>query len=287
MRNIVDIKNRIKSIKKTSNITRAMQLISVSKLRRANEKYLKNLTYYNSVKSVLKDILKHTEGELKHPYLKHRETQRTVYVVIASDNGMAGDYNHRVLNFALQKVKAASDSYVFTIGQMAREFFVRNGIEPDVEFLFCAQDPTLDDARRITADLVDLYDENHIDEVHIIHTVSENNVNVAKDERLLPIEREDFSDATDVNQYSELLEFEPSRKEVFDILVPQYVLGQTYTALIQAVRCEHTERIATMSNASKNADEMIDTLELQYFRARQEQITTELAEISGGNAAKI
>lgn len=282
MQNIADIKNRIKSVKETRQITKAMQLISVAKMRRANENYQRNLAYSTRVRGILKDILNHTDGEISHPYLKHRDTSRTAFVVVASDNGLTGDYNHRILNFAKSRISEVKEAAVFIIGQMANEFFTRIGDTPDMQFLYCAQNPTLNDARLITADLVELYDNNHIDEVRIIYTKMEGNHNVAADLRLLPILKEDFADAAEVaeGQYTAIMEFEPSVKEVFDILVPQYIVGLTYTALIQAVRCEHNERVETMSNATGNADKMALDLELKYHRARQETITTELAELS-------
>lgn len=285
MRNIVDIKNRIKSIKDTAQITKAMELISVAKMRKANEKYQNNVKYFERVRNTLKDILNHS-GDIKHPYLQHRETQRTAFVVIASDNGLAGDYNHRVLRFALEKINAVKDDkFVFIIGQMAKDYFYRRGITPDIEFLYCAQDPTIEDARRLTADLVELYNDNHIDEVNLIYTHTVGNTNEAVMLRLLPIIKADFDDARQETDYNALLDFEPSPKEVFDILVPQYILGITYSALIQSVRCEHSERMKTMNNATNNAQDMIEELELEYHRARQEQITTEIAEISSAKAA--
>ncbi len=279
MQNMVDIKTRIKSIKDTGQITKAMQLISVAKLRKANDNFQKNYEYSHRVRGILKDILNHTE-DISHPYLMHRVTNRTAYVVIASDNGLVGDYNHRVLTFADKVIAESKEASIFTIGHMASEYFEKRGMTPDVQFLYCAQNPNLEDARRITADLVDLYDNNIIDEVRIVYTRMNGIVNEACEQRLLPILREDFESDEVESEYNAMMEFEPSTKEVFDILVPQYILGLTYSALTQAVRCEHSERIETMNNATKNADEMIGQLEQQYHRARQEQITTEIAELS-------
>lgn len=285
MRNIVDIKNRIKSIRDTAQITKAMELISVAKMRKANDKYHRNLKYYERVRNTVKDILNHS-ADIKHPYLNSRTINRTAYIVIASDTGMAGDYNNRVLNYAYNMMQEKTgEKSVFIIGQMANEFFLRNGITPDIEFLYCAQDPNIDDARRISADVVDMYDKGLIDEVFIIYTHPVGSVNEATHVRLLPILKEDFSDAVQEENYRAILEFEPSVKEVFDTLVPQYIVGLTYSALIRSIRCEHTERMKTMTNATNNAMDMIDTLELEYHRARQEQITTELAEISSSKVA--
>ncbi len=231
MQNMVDIKTRIKSVKDTGQITKAMQLISVSKLRKANDNYQRNYAYSHRVRGILKDILNHAES-VDHPYLCHRETNRTAYVVIASDNGLVGDYNHRVLAFAEKLIaENKTESSIFTIGHMASEFFEKRGIIPDVQFLYCAQNPNLEDARRITADLVELYDNNIIDEVRIVYTRMNGVVNEACEQRLLPIMREDFKDDQVESDYNQMMEFEPSLKEGFDTLVPQYILGLTYSAI--------------------------------------------------------
>lgn len=281
MQNIIDIKNHVKSIKDTAQITKAMEFISVSKMRKANEKYQRNTRYYMRVRQILKDILNH-KGEIAHSYLQHRQTSRTAFVIIAGDNGLAGEYNHRVLDFSLKVINEEKDEKsIFIIGQMANEYFRREGIIPDVEFLYYAQEPTLEDARRITADLVNLYDENLIDEIQIIYTSEVNKKNVAKTLRLLPLLKEDFVGDLDINENSKAdFEFDPSPEQVFDILAPQYVIGLTYSCLIQSVRCEHSERMKTMHEATNNAKKMTDALELEYHRARQAQITTELTEIS-------
>lgn len=287
MQNIVDIKTRSKSVKETSQITKAMELISVSKLRKANIKYDNNQYYFHKVRATMKDILQHSDCDANHPYFKQDEGEKTAYIIIASDKGLAGDYNHRILKLAMEEIKYKQEKYIFTIGQMARDFFVSKDIIPDVEFLHCAQDPTLEDARRITEDLVYLYESNHIDSVKIIYTQMEGKSTVhPRILHLLPIHLEDFLDVKSESAYTTLLDIQPSPKDVFNILVPQYVLGIVYSCLIQAVSCEHYERIKTMHNATKNANELIKKLDLEYNRARQDAITTEIAEISSSALLK-
>lgn len=282
MKNIVDVKNRIRSINDTSKITKAMELISVSKRRKANVKYKNNHTYFEKVRATIKDILAHSQ-DISHPYLKKREHNKTAFVVISSDKGLAGDYNHRILKLAMEEIKKVEDKYIFSIGQMAKEFFIKNGITPDVEFLHCAQNPNLEDARQITEDLVSLFNEEHIDEVKIIYTRMEKNVNKPAMIHMLPLQKEDFEDAKLETNYKANLEFFPSSKAVFDILVPQYILGMVYSTLIESVACEHSERMKTMNNANKNAVEILDTLQIEFNRARQETITNEIAEISSAS----
>lgn len=289
MQNIMDIRHRIRSVQETAQITKAMELISVSKLKRATDKYEKNVRYYVRVYDTIKDILNH-KGDISHPYLEHRSTQRVAFVIVAGDNGMAGDYNRRILSYALEEIKSAKETAgLFIIGQMANEFFSRLGMTPDVEFLYCAQDPSLEDARRIATDLVTLYDDNLIDEVRLVFTAvgkTAGHAPTVVTRRLLPLMKEDFQDARIESLDNAVLDFEPSAEEVFNILVPQYILGLTYSCLIQAVLCEHRERIDSMHQATENAGEMLALLSREYHRARQAQITTELAELSASHGKK-
>ncbi len=279
MQSLHDIKKRIKSVRETGKITKAMQLISVAKMRKANEKYELNARYFERVLSTLKDIITHTE-DLTHPYIVSRGDKRAAFLVIASDNGMAGDYNRRVLEFALEKIESEKPVKIYTIGLMAREFFARHGIRTDAQFLYCAQDPSLSDARRIMMYLVEAFDEGEIDCVKIIYTRHLPEGDVAVSLKALPPDPKELENVELESNYTEMLEFEPSTAEVFDILVPQCILGIIYSTLIQSVRCEHNERMAAMRQASDNAEEMLGKLELDFHRARQAAITTEIAEIS-------
>ncbi len=279
MQNLHDIKKRIQSVRETGKITKAMQLISAAKMRKANEKYELNARYFDRVLSTLKDIITHTEN-LTHPYAVSRGDKRAAFLVIASDNGMAGDYNHRVLEFALERINEEKPAKIYTIGFMARDFFQRRGIRTDAQFLYCAQDPSLSDARRIMMYLVEAYDEGEIDSLKIIYTRHTPKGDKAVELKTLPADPAEFDNVELESSYTEALEFEPSTEEVFDILVPQCILGIIYSALIQSVRCEHNERMAAMKQASDNAEEMLGKLELDFHRARQAAITTEIAEIS-------
>lgn len=281
MQNIVDIKNRSASIKETAQITKAMEMISTSKLRKANKKYISNSAYFNKVRLTIKDILEHTAGNINHPYLAKQQGERTAYIIIASDKGLAGDYNHKILKYAYEEISQKSDRYLFVIGHMAQAFFQARGIFPDIEYLHAAQNATLDDARGITQDLLEMYDNHMIDSIKVIYTkMVSSTVQQPVTLRLLPLVPEDFLDIPSELNYGAILDFEPSPKKVFDILVPQYIIGIVYSCLIQSIYSEHYERIRTMHNATQNANELIEKLDLEYNRARQELVTTEIAEIS-------
>ncbi len=286
MQNIVDIKNRSSSIKETAQITKAMEMISTSKLRKANKKFISNAAYFNKVRMTIKDILQHT-ANITHPYLSEREGERTAYIIIASDKGLAGDYNHKILKFADEEIAKQPERYLFVVGHMAKAFFQSRNIFPDIEYLHAAQNANLDDARGITQDLLEMYDNQLIDSIKIIYTkMVSSTVQQPVEMRLLPLLPEDFIDISSEPNYSAILDFEPSPKEVFDILVPQYIIGIVYSCLIQSIYSEHYERIRTMHNATQNANELIEKLDLEYNRARQELVTTEIAEISSSSLFK-
>lgn len=285
MENIVDIKNRIKSIKDTAQITKAMQLISVSKLRKVNEVYQHNDRYYRRIKSTIKDIFKRTSW-ISHPYLEQTDNSKVIFIIVASDAGLAGDYNHRVLSFAEGELAKADAYKIFTVGHMAEEYLSGRGYPTDNRFVYNTQNPTVDDVRRLAATVLDLYDADEAGEVRVIYTRSIGGKNTAISTRVVPIAKADFEDAKSFDDYSETLNFEPSEDEVLNILVPQYVFGTIFYALIESVRCEHNERILAMNNATNNAKDMTERLELEYHRARQARITAELSEISASGKAQ-
>ena len=294
MQSISDIKRHIKSNTQIYQITRAMYLISVSKMRRAMELYKSNAAHFNKVRETMKDILEHTGG-IEHPFLQReiipKPEAKHAYIVIAGDKGMAGAYNHNVLNTALSHMEQnAQQKYIFTVGQMAGEFFNRRGYMADLEFLTIAQNPSLRNARMVTETIVDLYRQKLLDEVYVVYTKM---ISSVKQEpgiiRLLPVLYSSFDDVRDTWQdeglpANEIL-YQPSPRLVLNTLIPQYLIGMIYGTLVQSYVSEHIARMNAMTSATRNAEEMLKKLRLQYNRARQTEITREITEIiSGVNA---
>ena len=279
MQNTSEIKQRIKVIKDTKQITKAMYLISSSKLNKSVERYKANINYFEKIRVGLKYILNHSQ-DIDHLFFQHREGNRAAYIVISSDKGLCGDYNGNILKATLHHMEDKKDRYIFVIGQIAREFFLRQNYKIDVEFLYAAQNPTFFNAREIAEDIIELYKNNMMDEVYVAYTSSINHLpSIIK---ILPIERTDFDDvAIDSDNTREIL-FQPSPKTVFDLLVPKYVIGLLYGALVQSYSSEQRARMLAMDAATKNADEMIAKLQLEYNRARQASITNEISEIVAG-----
>ena len=281
MLNMSDIKQRIKSINETKQITRAMNLISSAKVKKALQRYESNKAYQQTVRFTLKDILLHSEA-IEHMYLEHNEGERAAYVVVTADKGLAGGYNHNIQNLALSHMQDKKEKYILTVGYMGKDFFEHEGYMVDIEFLNTAQDPSLYNARQIAFDLLELFENRVIDEVYVAYTAF---VSPLKQEpriiKLLPVEIEDFNDVESLDYEADML-YLPSPKGVFDRLIPEYVIGLLYGCLVQSFVSEQYARMIAMDSATKNATKMIDKLTSEYNRVRQYQITQEIAEIVGG-----
>lgn len=279
MSDTAEIKHRIKSIGDTRQITKAMELISVAKMRKAMEKQAVNAAYFNSVRSTIKDIMRHST-DIHHKYLEHRPNDRTAYIVIAGDKGLAGAFNNNVLNMAWEHMQTRPVHYVVTIGQMARAFFEHKHQPVDLEFTHAVTNPTLHDARGIMRDILDLYDKNLMDEVVVVFTRMYSTT-VQKPElvRLLPIVETDIP-GEETSSFTGDILYDPSPREVLNVLVPQYLVGMIYSVLIHSFASEHAARMFAMSNANKNADAMLESLNLEYNRSRQDAITTELLDLA-------
>ncbi len=284
MSDTAEIKHRIKSVSDTHQITKAMELISVSKMRKAMEKQAVNAAYFNSVRSTIKDIMRHST-DIRHKYLVHRPNDRTAYIVIAGDKGLAGAFNSNVLNMAWEHMQTRPVHYVVTIGQMARAFFENKHQPVDLEFTHAVTNPTLHDARGIMRDILDLYDRNLMDEVIVVFTRMYSTASQKPEMvRLLPIVESDIPGEETSSFTGEIL-YDPSPKEVLNVLVPQYLVGMIYSVLIHSFASEHASRMLAMSNANKNADKMLEALNLEYNRSRQSAITTEILDLVSGRFA--
>ena len=169
MASTADIKHSIKSITETEKITRAMYLISTSKMKKAINRYEANRIYFERVQSAMKDILLHSH-EIIHPYIGESSGKRAAYIVIAADKGLCGGYNHSVLNLAFDYMKQSQEKYILTVGQEARAFFDRRKYVVDVEFQHVSQNPSLNNARNITTDILELYEKGIMDEVNVVYT---------------------------------------------------------------------------------------------------------------------
>lgn len=291
MKNLIDIKHRIKSIAETRKITKAMETISISKMRKALLIFESNKMFFNRIRAVMSDILLHSK-DVSNIYMRPRKDKRTIFIVIASDKGLAGGYNNNVLVEAWKKIEKVENKHIFTVGQVAREFFQKRKIMVDIEFSHLMQDPTFFDAVNIVDSIIDLYKQNLTDRVYIVYTEMVNSTSMRPAIlKLLPLSPQEVTkgikedEDKDEYYFKELL-YDPTPDEVLNELVPQYLSGVVYGTLVQSVASEHSSRMLAMSNATRNASEILDQLNLDYNRARQESITNELSEIVSAGMQK-
>ncbi|MGJ0846925.1 ATP synthase F1 subunit gamma [Tissierella praeacuta] len=279
-----DIKRRIRGISNTRQITKAMELVSSAKLKRARERLEKSRPYYNTVLSNIQDILA-TTGNMKHPLLDSREVKTSLYIIVSADRGLAGGYNAGVIRLAEGKIKEENkDAKIITVGTKARDYFKKRDYDVIGEFVGIVEEPTFSDARKIGNMALDLYKDKVVDEIKIVYTKFLGTISQEPGIlTLLP--------SGEVHKESEkrktVTEFEPSTEEVLDFLIPKYIQSTIYGALIESSSSEQAARRVAMEAATDNAEEMIDELNISYNRARQAAITMEITEIvSGADALK-
>ena len=291
MANMTEIRSRMKSIQETMKITNAMYLISSTKLRKAREKLDATAPYFELLQSTIKDILFHSP-DINHTFFDQRkkikpEDKKRGYVVMTADKGVAGAYNHNVLKLAQERLAQGNDNTLFVIGQMGRKYFTKKNVRIDMEFLYTAQDPSMWRARNIAETLVDLYRKEKLDEIYIIYTKM---VTPLKAEpeiiQILPLKRQSFEEMNvELEKYHKIADYSPSPKVVMDHLVPNYVKGLIYGALVESFSSEQNARMMAMQGATESAKDMIRELSLLYNRARQAAITHEITEIVSGAKA--
>lgn len=280
MQSASDIKNSISAVRDINQITSAMKLISTSKMTKAIQRYEANLLYFDRVRTVLKNLLMRQE-HLRHVYLTEHGEGIPAYIVIAADKGLCGGYNLNVLSYAY-KMMPPGEKMVITIGQESRAFFERKGVLIDLEYLHVVQDPTLYETRNLTGDITRLFRDHQISSATVIYTRYYSRVKQAPVAiKLLPVQLGEFDDAAGTVDFGQDFAYHPSARRVFDTLVPQYIVGTMYGALVQAFASENSARMMAMDNASKNADEMIQLLSMQLNHARQQAVTREITEIVG------
>jgi F-type H+-transporting ATPase subunit gamma len=278
-----DIKSRINSTKKTSQITKAMEMVSASKWHRAEQNAKSFVPYMEKIQEVVANIALGSSG-VSHPMLVSRPVKKTGYLVITSDRGLAGAYNSNVLRTLYQTIQQrhkSTDEYaIIAIGRIGRDFFKKRGISVVLEITGLADQPSFADIKEIASKTVNLFANGTFDELYMYynHYVSAIQQDVTE-KKLLPL--------TDIaaNQKMTTYEFEPSPEEILEVLLPQYAESLIYGALLDAKASEHAARMTAMKNATDNAHELIRTLTLSYNRARQAAITQEITEIVAGAAA--
>ena len=292
MAGITEIRGRMRSIQQTLKITNAMYLISSAKVKKARKQLQEVEPYFDRLAKTILDIFRHSP-QLQHRYIeghhKPKEERKTGFVVITGDKGLAGAYNHNVLKLAESYLARKQDSTLFLIGQMGRHYFEKKNIPIDAEFMYTAQDPTLDRAQDICDTLVDLYERGALDEIYLVFTHSYSAMRMEPEIiKLLPLDRAMLSarrGLSEADQYRDVVRYEPSPEAVLDVLVPGVIRGYIFAALVESFCSEQSSRMSAMDSASESARDMLKTLSLEFNRARQGAITQEITEIAEGAEA--
>lgn len=286
-----EIRVRMNSIQQTRKITNAMYLISSAKLRKAKQEWDQTRPYFQALKAEVKRIFR-TSGHVESRYLYPDEGELPPngtygFLVITADKGLAGAYNQNVLKEAHRLMQEHPQTKLFVVGEYGRQYFQRHQVPIERSFLYTAQNPTMQRAREITAELLDRFDKGELQKIFVIYTDMKNSMteNVSAT-RILPFHRSAFTAPTDEKRITEPFEFFPSVTQVLENIVPSYVSGFIYSALIDSFCSEQSARMNAMNSANENAEKMLGELALAYNRIRQAAITQEITEVSAGARAQ-
>ena len=274
-----EIKNRIKSMESTRQITKAMEMVASSKLRRAQAQVQNSRPYFEILYSTISDIAS-SNRDFSSVYLTQRPVKKTAFVVIAGDRGLAGGYNSNVLKLCMAEMEG-KDPLILPVGKKAVDFFRTRKMTLMNETYNEAEEITIGDCFSIAKALCRMYKSGEVDEIFIGYT---NFVSVLSQTpatmRLLPLVRKEGEGA---GKAEKDMEYEPDSVSVFDAIIPEYLGGVIYGALCESRAAEQAARRTAMDSATKNADDMIADLSLKFNRARQAAITQEITEIVAGS----
>ena len=283
-----EIKNRISSVKDTQKITNAMYLIASTKLRKAKNDLDRSRPYFNALRGEIKRIFRiseNVESRYFYPVTGEHDLPGSYgYLVITADKGLAGAYNQNAIKEAVRLMGEHKDPKLFVVGEYGRHYFTSHNIPIEKSFLYTAQNPTVQRAREISALLLDLFDRGELSKIFIIYTDMKGAIeSQVCSTRLLPFHRAQFTSA-DIQERAVRIPFEfvPSTQRVLDGIVPSYVTGFIYSALIDSFCSEQNARMNAMDSANRNAQKLLDELSVQYNHIRQSAITQEITEVSSG-----
>ena len=274
-----EIKNRIRSMESTKQITKAMEMVAASKLRRAQAQVQSSRPYFEILRSTIDEIVANNR-DFSSPYLTARPVKKVMYIVIAGDRGLAGGYNSNVLKMVATQIEG-KDAVVLPIGKKAVDYFKSHNVPVLTDSYAEAAGVSIGDCFSISKQLCNAYKAADFDEIRIAYT---NFVSVLSQTpasmQILPLvceEGEEKKAPTMITMY------EPNDEEVFDAIVPEYLGGVLYGALCESRASEQAARRTAMDSATSNAEEMIADLSLKFNRARQAAITQEITEIVAGS----
>ncbi|HGA1243887.1 TPA: F0F1 ATP synthase subunit gamma [Streptococcus suis] len=284
-----EIKSKIASTKKTSQITGAMQMVSASKLAKSEQLAQSFQIYASKVRQITTDLLR---GELmasdtSNPMLIRRPVQKSGYIVITSDSGLKGSYNSSILKAVMGMIEQNHDSKdeyeIIAIGSMGADFFRARGINPVFELRGLADNPSFEEVQKIISKSVEMYKNELFDELYVCYNHHVNSLtSQVRVQQMLPVEDLDHNEA---DGYTATFELEPNREVILEQLLTQYAESTIYGAILDAKTAENAAGMTAMQTATDNAKNVINDLTIQYNRARQAAITQEITEIVAGASA--
>ena len=274
-----EIKNRIRSMESTKQITKAMEMVAASKLRRAQAQVAASRPYFEILRGTIDDIVENNL-DFSSPYLKEQEEGKVLYIVIAGDRGLAGGYNSNILKLVMGEIKG-KDATVLPIGKKAVDYFRSHKVPVWTDSYAEAADVSIGDCFSVSKQICKAFKANEFAEIRIAYTTFVSVLSqTPASMQILPLvceKREEKQKPTMVTMY------EPNDEEVFEAIVPEYLGGVLYGALCESRASEQAARRTAMDSATSNAEDMIADLSLKFNRARQAAITQEITEIVAGS----
>ena len=286
MPSLLDLRRRIRAVKSTQQITKAMKMVAASKLRRAQERLLSARPFATEMLRVLNGLAARVEPEA-HPLLENREASSgpTMLIVITADRGLAGSFNANVVKGASNFIKKDNPSSAVAlglVGRKGREFFVRRGFDVRYEAVNIFQKVQYEDARKIAAAAMDEFTSGRVSSVYLVYNEFKSIISQrVVIERLLPIPKLEIEPGTQQADYL----FEPGPEQILGSLLPRHVETQVWRALLESAAAEHAARMTAMDAATRNSSEILDSLTLYMNKVRQAAITREIIEVVSGAEA--
>jgi F-type H+-transporting ATPase subunit gamma len=281
---LVGIKRRIKSVTSTRKITNAMGLVATAKLRKTKQSLEFNDMFREHFSKILNEVL--DNNEVENVYINGNNINKKLYIVLTSDSGLCGSYNVNILNKAAEEIsKDRENSLIMAVGEKGVAYFNRFNYEVGAKFINLPDVPTTKEAKTIGNAAVEMYAKGEVGEINVIYMEfhAQNSQEIVV-ERLLPLKEKAY-DFNNTN-FGKYMKFEPNIDLLINNIFPMYIREKMLSYLIHSKTSEQAIRMMAMDGATKNANELLDKLKLQYNRMRQGAITQEISEIVGGAEAQ-
>ncbi len=277
-----DIKRKIRSVNSTMQITKAFELVSTAKLKRARDRMDVTKPYFETIKAAVQDILS-ADKSIKSKYISSEHGAKPLYIVVTSDRGLCGGYNVNAIKKALETAPSKADAKFIVIGKKAYDILRQMGYNIVDSFLYISEKPEYIHAAQVAKAAITLFEKGEVDSIHFVYTRFASTISqVATELMLLPIERPETNPE---DGPIEVINYEPSPEEVLRYIIPKYIESTLYGGMVESSASEQAARRIAMENASDNAEEIIENLTLSFNQARQAAITQEISEIVGGAEA--